>query len=95
MPQVSDRGLGHVLARLSKGDRAAAASYLLDHSSARDVRKIEEEAEACERRDVELRRKAAEEERRARELQLTRNAELGLLKKKIVGRYADEVLGSS
>lgn len=96
MPQISDRGLRYVLHWLSKGNRATAATYLADEFSTgrgagSALRGLEEEAEAFERREYDSRRKAQLEERRAEEDKNRRDAELEVVKKKIVGRYADQV----
>lgn len=94
MPHVSDRGLRYVLHRLSKGNRAAAATYLADRCSSRSgaaLRQLEEEAEAFERREEESRRKTQLQRRKAEEEKKKTDVELEALKKKIVGRYADQV----
>lgn len=98
MPQISDRGLRYVLHWLSKGNRATAATYLADEFSTgrgagSALRGLEEEAEAFERREYDSRRKAQLEERRAEEDKNRRDAELEVVKKKIVGRYADQTEG--
>lgn len=79
------------MTRISKGDRSAAASYLLDHGTSRDLRGLEDEAEAYEKREAEDRQKAEESKRRCEQEQRKTHAELEVLKKKIVGQYADEV----
>lgn len=96
MPHISDRGLRYVLHRLCKGNRATAATYLADKFSrggraSGALRGLEEEAEAFERREDDSRRKAQLEERRAEKEKEKTDAELEVLKKKIVGRYADQV----
>lgn len=96
MPHVSDRGLRYVLQRLSKGNRAAAATYLADRCSSEKragaaLRELEQEAEAFERREEESRLKTQLQRRKAEEDKKKTDVELEALKKKIVGRYADQV----
>ncbi|CAM9368158.1 unnamed protein product [Pylaiella littoralis] len=95
MPHVSDRGLRYVLHRVAKGSKAAAASYLADRctggSSSTALKRLEADAEACERKEMGDARKVEEDNRRAEEAKKRDKEERNALKHKIVGRYADEI----
>lgn len=96
MPNISDRGLRHVLYRVAKGSRLAAASYLADRcadggASSPALRALEADAEAWEQKELEDSRKAEEAARKVEEGRRKDKAERDSLKGGIVGRYADEV----
>ena len=95
MPNVSDRGLRHVLYRVTKGSRLAAASYLADRCaggpSSSALRALEADAEAWEQTELDDARKAEEAARKVEEGRRKDKAERDSLKGDIVGRYADQV----
>lgn len=96
VPSMSDRGLRYVLHHVYKGNYEAAATYLLDEcgggkgaGNARSA--LEGRAEAFDMREREEKRKEETARMRAEQEKKETERELEVLKKQIVGRYADEV----